>query len=384
MNTLKSPESDYLEMEDAPASLPLSPAHEIYLIPSHLWNAQYLLQVPGALNLASRKDPVRVAEVFSQSAPQIQAPNSDQAPSSAFPPTRLTAPSILPYDGDSNSLRTSVSQLVNQIEDHEHFFATEMSKVRFAYQCLGSGALVKMRSCFRCLEDPSVPPEINTLSEFIDALKRQCQDPCLEDKATRAVDTMTQANETFQEFITNFEDNMADSTYASLDKVIWKKMLERRLSYKLRDILISASDIPIEYHSFVAYLRRKDAAIQELKTSFQARKPVQKPFTSSFKKPPSLTPTRPNQPISPAASSTPELTVSQGGSAMDLDAVSNERDIDGRITSRAKDARRMLGRCYRFNEVGHLAINCHLKTKGSGASVSVIDSESLDQESLKD
>lgn len=60
---------------------------------------------------------------------------------------------------------------------------------------------------------------------------------------------------------------MADSKYAYNDKSQWKTMLQRRLSVRLRNALVTANDVPEEYHAFVAYLREKEAAFQEIQAS---------------------------------------------------------------------------------------------------------------------
>lgn len=387
-STFKSPEVQFYDMDDETASRQESPDNNIPLIPAHFWNVQYLLQVPGALIAASSLDPARVAEVFAETKPKFEAPSSYSPPGLSEFPSRLSVPPISPYDGKPSSLRPFCSQLNNQIQSHNHLFPSEISKVRFAYQCLGPGALIKMRSCFRCLEDPSAPPEITTMNEFMAALRQQCQDPGLEDKATRAVETMTQRNMKFQDFITLFEDNIVDSTYGLSEKGVWKKMLERRLSYKLRDILLSASDAPTEYHAFVTYLRKKDAGIQEMRAAF----PSTSTPTSTFaptpnwlpqreKSPTSFRPMNQGQSISPWSQRANELTTSQGGTAMDLDAISREKGPDGRLTPQAKDARRSLGRCFRCNTKGHLALNCSLNN--SGISVSTAESISEGSELLK-
>lgn len=60
---------------------------------------------------------------------------------------------------------------------------------------------------------------------------------------------------------------MADPSYGHLDKSQWRVMLQRRLSTKLRNALVMASDIPSDYHGFVAYLWEKDAVFQEIQAS---------------------------------------------------------------------------------------------------------------------
>ncbi len=77
-----------------------------------------------------------------------------------------------------------------------------------------------------------------------------------------------------------------------------------------------------------------------------------------------------------------DLPVSQGGSKMDLDNVSKERGPDGRLTQAARDARRSLGRCFRCNQPGHLAISCPLATQVRAAQAQ--DPANVDQDQLKE
>lgn len=70
---------------------------------------------------------------------------------------RPAPPRMTPFDCTSANLRLFCSQLINQTQDSEAHFPTEIFKVRVAYQCLGTGALAKMRSSFYCLKDPTAP-----------------------------------------------------------------------------------------------------------------------------------------------------------------------------------------------------------------------------------
>lgn len=336
-----------LEMRSPPNQIPSS-SGSLTLLPPHLWSLPYITFTPEILQLATQTDPNRVSELFAASAPVATPPVNSVPPQ---PSSRIPVPTITPYDGKPSSLRAFCSQLVNQIQSEQ--FDSEIAEVRFAYNCLGPGALSKMRSSFRCLEDPSFPPEINTLEEFLRALKQRCEDPSLRDQATTKVEEMRQHNMKFHDFITLFEDNMADSIYSSIDKSNWKLMLERRLSPQLRSIILSSSDVPEEYHSFVAYLRRKDAGYQEILASNYS--------STSRARPPLTFPTPPSKPPFPSSSS--NLKVSQGGSAMDLDMLSRERGPDGHLTPQAKSARKALGRCMWCNKLGHMAYNCPLNSR---------------------
>ena len=366
-STYATPESDIAEMEAAPQ-----------LLPPELRTFMYLVHGPNVLGPAVKVDPMRVAQIFaSQNPPPSES--SPQVPITVAPSTttsylRISPPSITPYDGHPSNLRAFCSQLVNQIQGSEKQFPTEMDKVRFAYQCLGAGALTKMRSSFRCLEDPTINPEIVTLDEFISALKQRCQDPCLTENATRTIDNLCQDSMRFHDFITIFEDNMTDSTYGHLGKENWKVMLERRLSRRLRNALVMAQGVPNNYHEFVSYLRKKDAAFHEINASDKYRAPKPPlhrttfPLNNSF---PSITPDPRN------------LPVSQGGSAMDLDNISEEKGPDGRLTMEAKEARRKLGHCLRCNKPGHFARECPLGKK-TLSSVTALEASGSELDQLKE
>ena len=347
-NTYSSPESVYTDMD--------SESETITLLPPGLWSIAYLDR-PGILEAASRQDPQRVGEIFNlesnKSSASSSAGNSDTHTKQFSSSFRPSAPQMSLYDGSASGLRAFCSQLVNQLQDQSECFPNELSKVRFAYQCLGQDALMKMRSSFRCLEDPTVPPEIKTLKQFLSALKQRCQDPAREDQASHIVENLYQKNMKFHEFITIFEDNMADSTYGDLDKSHWKKMLQRRLSKELRTLLNGASDCPSDYHDFVNYLRGKDATIQSIRATYPQSS---LPSTNRI-------PIAPFPPIPPPqVPVSRNLTVSQGGSAMDLDVLSREKGPDGRLTSQAKNARHALGRCLWCNKSGHMAISCPLSS----------------------
>lgn len=345
-----------------PAGQVSSGSQPLQLLSPELWSLPYITFTPEILFAATQTDAKRVSELFASSTPSISQPSP-----------RVSVPAITSYDGRPATLRSFCSQLVNQIQGEQ--FSSEMAKVRFAYQCLGPGALAKMRSSFRCLEDQSIAPEIETLDEFLTALKQRCQDPSLQDSATTKVENMRQGNMKFHEFITLFEDNMVDSIYAKVSKSNWKLMLERRLSSQLRSIMLSSSDVPDEYHAFVAFLRRKDAGLQEILAS-TTPPAISRPQFPSF--------SFPKQVASHIKTSTSDLPVSKGGSAMDLDVLSREKGLDGRLTAQAKSARKALGRCVWCNKPGHIAATCPLNSRNvTAATIEVAGSEEELKEKLQ-
>ena len=328
------------------------------LLPPHLWNLPYITLSPEILEAASSIDGERVSQLFAASAPSTTI--NSPAPAAPFIRPRLPVQPITPFDGSPVNLRPFCSQLVNQIQGES--FVSETEKVRFAYQCLGPGALAKMRSSSHCLVDSTIRPEITTIDEFLAALKQRCEDPSLRDQATTRVERSHQGAMKFHDFITYFEDNMVDSIYSTVDKSHWRLMLERKLSPQLRNLILSASDVPEEYHAFVAYLRRKDAGLQDIMATSGiglSRSPYFTGAPPLAARPPPP-PTRPE--LQPLSSSLP---VSQGGSAMDLDLISRERLPDGHLTEQAKAARKQLGRCIRCNKLGHMVRSCPLGSKTS-------------------
>ncbi|KHJ30184.1 hypothetical protein EV44_g3852 [Erysiphe necator] len=173
-------------LPDQDVNMERETSSSLVLLPPELLSKNYLIYGPGVLSEATLTHPARVAEIFAaiQNSPApVSAFNNPITSTSSNLLPRPAPPRITPYDGTPNNLREFCSQLINQIQDSQGHFPTEISKVRFAYQCLGSGALIKMRSSFRCLEDTNIPQEIVTLDQFIKALKQRCQDPALLDKA---------------------------------------------------------------------------------------------------------------------------------------------------------------------------------------------------------
>ncbi|KAI0993104.1 hypothetical protein K3495_g15080 [Podosphaera aphanis] len=197
-NTFSDPQVDPMDTDSIP------------LLPADLWSVPYF-QMPGILAAATLVDPVRVGEIFSASAPVVSAPTQSAVIPSTTPALfRPSPPPITQYNGSSATLCPFCSQLMNQIQGLGIYFPDENAKVHFAYQCLGPGALEKMRSSFRCLEDPSVPVEIKTLDQFITALKQSCQDPSLRHQATTKIDGLRQNN---MKFVTNSGNQLKLDVY---------------------------------------------------------------------------------------------------------------------------------------------------------------------------
>ncbi|KAI1001179.1 hypothetical protein K3495_g7022, partial [Podosphaera aphanis] len=134
---------------NAPSTSVSVPATLPTFLPPNLWNLPYITHAKN-LDKAVGINAARVSELFAQ------APTSTTLQDTPRPPPRLPAPPMQLYDGQPSSLRSFCSQLINQFQGLEGRIS-EAEKVRYACQLLGSGALAKIRSSFRCLEDPLDP-----------------------------------------------------------------------------------------------------------------------------------------------------------------------------------------------------------------------------------
>lgn len=164
------------------------------------------------------------------------------------------------------------------------------------------------------------------------------------------------------DFKPQFQDNMADSMYADLDKLQWKSMLKRRLSNDLRRALIIVYNVLQDYyeffwHTFVNFFPKfSRSEPQWLFNSIQSQ------------------PTQPNLAFHLG------LTIWQGGSSMHLDTFSHLRALEGRLTELVKDARHALGRCIRSNKPGYVFRNCPLDTPTTSLAATELP---LETENLK-
>ncbi|POS81967.1 hypothetical protein EPUL_006006, partial [Erysiphe pulchra] len=122
------------------------PSSNLVMLPTNLWNIQYITHTPEILSSAIKIDPELVSRLFDLRPPPQSPTSATPSPVISNPQQnfRISAPLITPYDGTPKNLRPFCSQL-----------------------CLGPGALFKMRSSFRCLEDPTVPAEIIVKIPFL-------------------------------------------------------------------------------------------------------------------------------------------------------------------------------------------------------------------------
>ena len=260
----------------------------------------------------------------------------------------------------------------NKLLGNADYFPSEEHQVSFAYQCLSGPAADRLRSHFRYLYDPTAPREIVTIQAFCDLLNRYFKDPAARQKADTTLATLSQRGMPFHEFITIFEDTLADSTYADLDRATWLALLTPRLSNELYQAYTNGEP-PKTYEAFVNWLRNKDALVQARRASQFTSQGPRRPGPPASAAAAAIAPNlafAPRPPFVPRPAPYAALTTSQGGSRMDIDtdAAANQKGPDGRLTEAAKDIRRRLGNCLRCNQPGHFATSCPLGQRLRAAS----------------
>lgn len=369
-----------MEFHDASSidndALPAPDRHSIALLPSEFWSTAYLMANPQILDQATRTNPRRVGEVFAQaSAPPVNSPPPPQQQQPRV--TRARVPDPQAYDGTTGRLYAFLDALTNKITVDAHLFDTEDSKVGYAYACLAPKAQERLSVDFAHYRDPSATKStsVSTFPEFVKLLKRRFDDPNRGQKADQQVVTMKQGSRTFSDFLVDWNNALTHSGYKSDPDGTKIRLLTAALSYNLRQNFVGREKPVDSYDSFVDFCKKVDADLQELASI----------------RPHSVQPSRSSAPVRPSAvplastsiaePPTTPLTVMQGGDLMDLDAKSREKTTDGKLTERAKDARRALNRCLRCNRPGHIARNCPLGQRvnlvEAGPSIVEITDESL-------
>lgn len=332
------------------------------LLPPEHWSLEYL-KLPGVLGPATAANQARVIEVLTGAGPTSTATHT--APSA---PTRARLPDPERYDGTVQNLYPFLDSLALKVQGDEHLFPDEMSKVNYGYACLSISAKNRLAIEFGYLRDPSKTPTITTFPDFFELLKRRFDDPSRRSKANGKLTKLKEGARPFHVFAVEWTDTLAHSSFVTAPDDVKISLLSDAISFNLKDKFITRPPpADATFDEYVAYCQDTDARIQDLREQqigFRQRNssPPGRPNQTRFSRQTSSTlgsSTYPRQPLDhgrpPRAD---QMLVSQGGNRMDLDSVSQEKDNDGRLTDRAKEARRRLGRCLRCNGSGHFAFQC--------------------------
>jgi len=277
------------------------------------------------------------------------------------------------YDGDATKLNNFVASLSNKIQHSIEYFLDETAKVSYAYSRLDNACQNRVRGHFRHLYEAGADVTITTFVQFTDILCYYFDDPARKQKADQKLFTLKQRGRSFYDFITEFEDTLADSSWVNQSQQL-RPYLEQAVSSELQDVFLLI-DAPTDYKGFVDFCRTKDSKIQQkraLRSTRQEYEQSRRPLLSTssstqtpaprgpFPKP--FTTLPPSKIFTPLAAAD-QVLVSRGGNVLDLDHTSQQKGPDGKLTQAAKDARYQLNRCLRCNKEGHIARNCDLPSR---------------------
>lgn len=366
-STAMPPSNDLADSVPAPA-----PASAPGFIAPELWTRNFLLASPIIMAEAMQRDPLRVIALF----PDPVAPTPVAATVSAVPTvprvTRARVPDPLAFDGSTETLYPFIDSLTNKVTIDSHLFDTEAAKVGYSYACLMPKAQEILSVEFAYLRNPylPLPTSVSTFANFIGLLKRRFDDPGREKKADRKILSMKQSNRPFADFLVDWNRTLSDSGYRDDPDRTRIRLLSSALSIELQTHFLGRAVPSADYDAFVDFCKELDAQLQQLASLRRAVGPRSAPLTMA----PAPVPAVKAKAIS-AAVPHPDLTrtVSPGGDLMDLDAASREQQPDGKLTKRAKDARRALGRCLRCNQPGHIATACPLGQRLRATQLDTVD-----------
>lgn len=339
------------------------------------WTAKFLKD-PKNFAAAMRLDPEKVFNVLTEKIDQLESASSASKPASTTTPTgnidlatlvqamqamqqpiaKTLKSSKLPdpelYDGTAKNLPNFLANLNIKLMGNRDHFANEYDQVCYAHTRLSPHVTARMRADFRCFEDPSVPPVIMNMQQFVMKLKYYFDDPAREQKADEKLLTLKQRSLPFDVFFSEFEQTLQDSSYANnVESVV--PILNKALSRELKQSFISGLP-PRDYNGLVQECKERDTRIQQYLADLPNPQYKKNNMSNTTHKP------SPTVVQSTAVKPPVFRTVSQGGTAMDLDTISKQKGPDGHLTAEAKQARRTLGRCLRCNTKGHMAIACPL------------------------
>lgn len=356
-----------------------APPRNLVLLPPDMWTLAYL-GLPGVLDIATRRNPQRVAElVSSPPVPQAPQPAVAAAPP-PIPAHRSRIPDPVAYDGSVEKLYPFIRSFTNKVRIDSGLFDSAEAAIGYGFSCLSPAVQDRLSAEFAFLEDPSLPTPVRSIEQFVQLLVRHFDDPGRRAKADRQLFALHQGNRTFTVFFAEWSQALRHSSHAAESDNSRKAILRNALNAELSRVFITA-EVPDTFDEFVEVCRRYDARIQQENANHRPTYRSAPPSAPAWKTPAPAAataalraPSYP-RPVPQPGSLRPSLTTAQGGDAMDLDAASKERGSDGRLTPRAREARMKLNRCLRCNQPGHIASRCPLgdtaryRADGSGPSL---------------
>ena len=223
------------------------------------------------------------------------------------------------FDGTRSKLRTFLTQLWLKVAT----YPDEQAKLRLAINCLTGDAMDQVQSY---VEDDKV--NLANLATLIAILDTAFGNPNRVAEAELKLSTLQQGTREFALYYAEFQHHAADVQW---DKVAKLAALQRGLSCKLKNDLVTAKTDPATVADLVMLYNRLDMRRRALQSKSQA---------------PNTTPC-----ASAATAPAPASTTSSGTALGPMDLSANRP----RLTAEERAKRMAEGRCYRYRGVGHMA-----------------------------
>lgn len=355
----------------------------------------FIINVPRARQLLNEvHQQARAEEQVQQPAPApVTAPapsiqdlitaltNRAQSPPKA--PRSVKHPDPDKFDGSPDKLDQWIIQTKIKLEANADHYPNVTAQIRYIYSRFSDIVQQRMVEHFRNYEDPTIQTSIHSAEDLFKLLREQFEDPARRTKATNSLRELRQKNRTFVEYEAEFRLKLSQSEFSQHPDLTVQYMRDG-VSEELFNCFSAYPPPRNSLQAFCAYCRLRDAEIQDNRqykvrsqsrtqgstsqhsrpSSYKSQSQPQQQWQPRQAQPNVATTVFHGKPLNsftppvPMNNASVEKTTTQGGSRMDLDAVSNERTADNRLTEAAKDARRQLRRCLRCNQEGHIAMNC--------------------------
>jgi hypothetical protein len=278
-------------------------------------------------------------------------PFSIESFSQVQPRQKPTLPDPPKFDGTRKNFRPWFLEMKAKLALDRKAFSNEAELFAYVYARL-EGTAQNMSAAYyeQGGADGARSPE-----HFLDYLNRRYGDPNAKSRALDRLRALKQRpDESFAAFFPKFEKELADSGGGAWDDAVQINYLEGALNNKLKDRLVSVTDLPVDFNRYTELLLTIGSRLDSL--SFQerqqtreqrAKKEYGRSLESSEPRQRSHTP---KSPIAPAPASDDQ---------MDWEPVRSSRLAGGDKSMERKHFVPLEERtCYECGKLGHIAAHC--------------------------
>ncbi|KJZ68122.1 hypothetical protein HIM_12487 [Hirsutella minnesotensis 3608] len=274
-----------------------------------------------------------------------------ESSSQVQPRQKPTLPDPPKFDGTRKNFRPWFLEMKAKLALDRKAFGNEVELFAYVYARL-EGTAQNMAAAYyeQGGADGARSPE-----QFLDYLNRRYGDPNAKSRALDRLRALKQKpDESFANFFPKFEKELADSGGGAWDDAVQINYLEGALNSKLKDRLVSVTDLPVDFNQYAELLLTIGSRLDSL--SFQerqqtreqrAKKEYGRPVESSEPRQKSITSKLPTAPA-PAFDD-----------QMDWEPVRSNRLAGGDKSMERKQFVPLEERtCFGCGKLGHIAVNC--------------------------